>query len=331
MYTKSLIIVSAAIVDLLLGDPSWLPHPVRAIGWLVDRLESSLRRFAPTPRAEKIAGMILVVMTVSTVYCAAEGLILWSYRLSSYAGLAVSLVLAYTTLAARSLADAARGVLLRLDDQDIGAARRALSMIVGRDTATLDGQNICRAVVETVAENTSDGIIAPLTYLTIGGPALALAYKAVNTLDSMIGYKNARYLNFGWAAARLDDAANYIPARISAVMICLAADLLRVLKKFPFQSVGHRTPINEVRSAWRIMLRDGANHPSPNSGYPEAAFAGALGVRLGGSSSYAGKEHKKPYIGTEMSAILKKHIEMSVWLMYSSSLLAVCTAAVLSL
>jgi adenosylcobinamide-phosphate synthase len=330
MFSKSFIIVCAAIIDILLGDPRWLPHPVKAIGWVIGRLESGFRRFAQTPRTEKIAGIVLVVLTVSSVYCTAQGLILWSFRLSSYCGLVVSLLLAYTTLAARSLADAARGVLLRLNDQDIASARRELSMIVGRDTANLDIRDICRAAVETVAENTSDGVIAPLAYLAIGGPALALAYKAVNTLDSMIGYKNARYLNFGWAAARMDDAANYIPARISAFMICVASDLLRFLKKYPLPYIGIRTPSAELRSAWRIMFRDGRNHPSPNSGYPEAAFAGALGISLGGPSIYAGKVNRKPHIGTEKNAISKKHIEMSVWLMYSSSLLAVFAAAMLS-
>jgi adenosylcobinamide-phosphate synthase len=331
MFSKSFIIVCAVTIDFLLGDPRWLPHPVRAIGWTIGRLESGLRRFAPTPRTEKIAGLVLVLLIVSSVYCAAQGIILWSFRLSSYFGLVVYLLLAYTTLAARSLADAARGVLLRLNDQDIASARQELSMIVGRDTAKLDSRDICRAVVETVAENTSDGIIAPLAYLAIGGPALALAYKAVNTLDSMIGYKNERYLNFGWAAARMDDAANYIPARISAFMICLAADILRILKKYALPYVGYRTLNVDLGSAWRIMFRDGRNHPSPNSGYPEAAFAGALGIRLGGPSTYAGKLSWKPHIGTARTSISKKHIEMSVWLMYSSSLLAVFAAAMLSL
>ncbi len=184
-------------------------------------------------------------------------------------------------------------------------------MIVGRDTAELDEQGITRAVVETVAENTSDGVIAPLFYLALGGPALALAYKAVNTLDSMVGYKNTAYKNFGWAAAKLDDLANFIPARISAVLLSLAAWCL---------------PGASGMNAFRISLRDGRKHASPNSGYPEAAVAGALGLRLGGPSVYGGVVLDKPFIGDEHGAFDKKSIEKSIRLMYCASTFEVLAA-----
>ncbi len=331
---NGLIILTAYLLDLILGDPHWLPHPVRAIGRLIQRFESILRRIAGTPRTEKIAGGILVFLTVSLVYFISQCIILATCRFSSYLGFTISAVLAYTTLAARSLADAARTVLKKLDDGDLAAARHELSMIVGRDTKNLDEREIVRAVVETVAENASDGVIAPLLYLAIGGPALALAYKAVNTLDSMVGYRNARYLHFGWAAARLDDIVNFMPARITALLICLSATAARRLKQV-VTTVMHllrlrselRTRNFELYSPWRIMIRDRKNHPSPNSGYPEAAMAGALGIRLGGPSTYAGHLSLKPFIGEADCLIAKKHIEKSVRLLYSATLFSTLTAA----
>ncbi len=291
------------------------------MGWIIEKIERGLRRFAQTSYKEKVAGIFLVVITVSLTYALAEMIIRLFFRLSPQFGTIISILLAFTTLAARSLADAAQGVLRKLENLDIALARRELSLIVGRDTERLDDTEICRAVIETVAENTSDGVVAPLFYLMIGGPALALAYKAVNTLDSMIGYKNEKYINFGWAAARLDDAVNYIPARITAVMICLASDIQR-LERILSPNSELRTLSFQLYSGWSTLLRDGGKHPSPNSGYPEAAVAGALGIRLGGPSSYGGLKSTKPYIGTKRHRITKKHVEMSVRLMYSSSLLA---------
>ena len=217
------ILLFAFAVDLILGDPRWLPHPVRGIGWTIQRTEKVLRRFAKTPLAEKAAGVLLVVLIVSLVSFLSQFLIRSFFRFSLSFGFALSVFLAYTTFAARDLGNAATAVLRHLDAGEIVQARTELSMIVGRDTVDLDDQDIARAVVETVAENTSDGVIAPLFYLAMGGPVLALAYKAVNTLDSMVGYRNERYINFGWAAARVDDIANFIPARITAVLICLVA------------------------------------------------------------------------------------------------------------
>jgi adenosylcobinamide-phosphate synthase len=332
------ILLSAFALDLIFGDPRWLPHPVRGIGWTIQRTEMVLRRFAITPLAEKAAGIFLVVLIVSLVSFLSHFLIITSSRISLSFGFALSVLLSYTTLAARDLGNAAKGVLRHLDAGEIAQARTGLSMIVGRDTDDLDDQEIARAVVETVAENTSDGVIAPLFYLAIGGPVLALAYKAVNTLDSMIGYRNERYINFGWAAARLDDIANFIPARITAVLICLATEILRgvnaigsrspIPSPFRGEAVSElRTPSSARISPWHIMLRDGNKHPSPNSGYPEAAMAGALGIRLGGPATYAGIPSFKPFIGEAINRLDEKHIEKSVNLMYCTTSFAVLGAA----
>lgn len=307
----ALVILSAFFLDLVLGDPRWLPHPVRGIGRLIQGAERVLRRFTRSPGAEKRAGVLLVVLIVLPVYGASALLLFFASFWSSMLGFVIAVFLAYSTLAARDLAGSARTVLVQLETGDINGARHALSMIVGRDTADLDEQGITRAVVETVAENTSDGVIAPLFYLALGGPALAMAYKAVNTLDSMVGYKNVAYKNFGWAAARLDDLANFVPARISAVLLSLAAWCL---------------PGASGRDAFRVSLRDGRKHASPNSGYPEAAAAGALGLRLGGPAAYGGLVLDKPSIGDGMRAFDKKCIEKSIRLMYCASTFAVLAA-----
>lgn len=327
------ILLSAFALDLILGDPRWLPHPVRAIGWTIQRTETVLRRLTRTPLAEKAAGVLLVVLIVSLASFLSQFLLLSFFRISFSIGFALSVLLAYTTLAAKDLGNAAKAVLRHLVAGEIEQARTGLSMIVGRDTADLDEQEIARAVVETVAENTSDGVIAPLFYLAIGGPALALAYKAVNTLDSMVGYRNEKYINFGWAAARVDDVANFIPARITAVLICLSSEFLRGLKTLTTISAAVnpqseiQNPQSKITSPWHIMLRDGNKHPSPNSGYPEAAMAGALGIQLGGPGTYGGKPSLKPFIGEAINRLDKKHIEKSVQLMYCTTSFAVFGAA----
>jgi adenosylcobinamide-phosphate synthase len=278
---------------------------------------------------------VLVISVVLPVYALCLVLILSVSSFSLYVGFAVSALMAYTTLVARALADSAQAVLAPLDNGDILGARKELSMIVGRDTENLDEKEIIRAVVETVAENASDGVVAPLFYMALGGPALAMAYKAVNTLDSMAGYKSARYINFGWAAARMDDAANFIPARITAVLICLVSGLLRRLKPaatpLPQPSPPRGEGDSAVQNPWRVMFRDGRNHPSPNSGYPEAAMAGALGVRLGGQSTYGGRPGPKPFIGNGHPVLDKKDVEKSVRLMYCASLFAALGVAAVNL
>lgn len=299
MTIDPLILFAAVLLDLLLGDPRWLPHPVVAIGRLINLLERGLRRL---PVNERLAGVLLLAVTVGTTYGLAFFLLKGAYAVSPYAGFAVAVFLAWTCLAARSLHGESQAVAAALEAGDLPEARRRLSFIVGRDTAELEEPEIWRAVVETVAENTSDGVIAPLFFLMLGGPALAMAYKAVNTLDSMVGYRNERYIRFGWASARFDDLANLIPARMTGFLMVLAA---------PFFGLS-------AADAWRIMGRDGRNHSSPNSGIPEAAAAGALGVRLGGTNRYFGRPVEKPTIGDPVRPLSPAAWRGAVRLMYGA-------------
>ena len=299
LHDLMLVVPAAVLLDLLLGDPRWLPHPVVGIGRLITALEKSLRRCVGN---ERLAGAFLLLLTVGITAGAALGVIRGAYAISPYAGIAVATLLAWTCLAARSLHRESGLVADALEQDDLSGARRALSYIVGRDTAELSAPDIWRGAVETVAENTSDGVIAPLLFLMLGGPVLALAYKAVNTLDSMVGYRNERYLSFGWASARCDDLANLVPARLTGLLMTAAAPL-----------VGF-----SGRGAWQIMCRDGRNHASPNSGIPEAATAGALGVRLGGTNVYFGKEVVKPTIGDPLRPLDATAWRGAVRLMYGA-------------
>ena len=258
--TAAMILIAGASLDVLIGDPKSLPHPVRGIGWLAARSEEVWR----STRLPLRAAGILFTLTVAGM-CAAV-----VHFTSPWA--AVFWVWGF--LAIRSLASEAENTVRLLDD--LPAARRQLSTIVGRDTEALDEAGIVRAVIETVSENFSDAVVAPLFWFVIGGPAAMAVHKAVNTLDSMVGYRNGRYREFGWASARLDDAMNWIPARISVLIVAAASCSWRA-----------------VQIAWR----DGNSQPSPNSGYPEAAFAGALGVQLGGVSTYRGVASHKPTLG----------------------------------
>lgn len=292
------------LLDLTLGDPRALPHPVVAIGKLISFLEPRLRRAFTNQR---LAGVVLLVTTVGTTYGAAALLIAAASLLAPDAGLVVSIYLAWVSLAARSLHLESSKVAYALERGDLPGARLALSYIVGRETEDLAEPDVVRGAVETVAENTGDGVIAPLCYLILGGPALALAYKAVNTLDSMVGYKNERYLHLGWASARFDDLANYVPARLTGLLMSLAAPLCAL----------------DGGNAWRIMRRDGRQHSSPNSGFPEAAAAGALGVQLGGANRYFGKLVEKPTIGDAAQPLSLAAYAGVVRLMYCSELLLV--------
>src|SRR4030066_14393 len=255
--------ITAYLLDIVIGDPKWFPHPVSYIGRGINLLEKILLKVASAPIWKRGAGIITVVIVVSFTYLIAFFLVKAFYSINSLLGEIVSILIAYTTISVNDLAKEAKGVFTALKEDNIIDARKRLSSIVGRDTKDLDENGVIRAAVESVAENTSDGIIAPLFYLAIGGPALALAYKAVNTLDSMIGYKNERYKDFGWASARLDDLANYIPARITGILIAIASAII-------FYS------LFTIHYSLKMMLRDGKNHSSPNSGFPEAAIAGAI-------------------------------------------------------
>lgn len=306
-------IVMGYIADLIFGDPYWFPHPVRFIGRFISSFENLLRRLVHSETSEKIAGFILTGVTVVISYLIVWILLKISLSVSTLLFHIVNIFFIYTVLATRCLGDEAKKIYRYLINGDINNARKALSYIVGRDTEKLDVQGICRAVIETVSENTSDGIVAPLFYLFLGGVPLAMAYKAINTLDSMVGYKNERYINMGMASARLDDIANFIPARLTSFLIAIASFI---------------TGLNPRRSL-SIMLRDGRNNPSPNSGYPEASMAGALGVRLGGPSSYGGQIVEKPYIGDPEDTVTPEHIILSTRVMYVTSLLALITGLII--
>jgi adenosylcobinamide-phosphate synthase len=296
------ILISAVILDLLLGDPRWFPHPVVYVGKLITVLEKALRRLV---RNDRLGGVLLLVMTVGITCGVALAILKGAYAVSPYLGFCVAVILSWSCLAARSLHRESQLVADALSRGDLAEARSYLANIVGRDTAELDEPEVLRGAVETVAENTSDGVIAPLFYLCLGGPILAIAYKAVNTLDSMVGYRNERYLEFGRASARFDDLANFVPARITGLLMVTAAPL------FGFSA----------RNAWRIMGRDGRNHSSPNSGIPEAAVAGALGVRLGGTNLYGGRPVEKPTIGDAVKQISRESWRGAVRLMYGAEAL----------
>lgn len=292
-------IMLAILLDLLLGDPHWLPHPVQGIGWLALRLEVPLRRLIT---AERLAGVVALLLVVGSTTLIGLGLLKMASVIHPLVGNLVAVLLLYSCLATRSLHDHALAVYRPLVNDDLAAARQRVSWLVGRDTAGLDEGEISRAAVESVAENTVDGCTAPLLFACLFGPLGALAYKAISTLDSTFGYKNERYLQFGWASARLDDLVNLIPARLTALLVMPAAWLLRL----------------DVKNAWRIFLRDRHNHPSPNGGQIESAVAGALGVRLGGINSYFGKPSVRPYMGDPLQPLVARHVLKAVWLMWLS-------------
>jgi adenosylcobinamide-phosphate synthase len=279
-------LAAAYALDCYVGDPERLPHPVRLIGWSIETSERALRNRGSGKNFELVAGSLIAIgIPVLSALCV-YGLLSRLRKSNSALATASELWLASTCLGTRNLLDEAGEVICALERENLELARLRLARIVGRDTEELGEEEICRALVETLAESLSDGIVAPLFYLAIGGVPLAMAYKAVNTLDSMIGHKDERYLYFGRCAARLDDVANYIPARISALLLCVAAELI------PQASAGR---------AYQVWQRDGDKHESPNAGQAEAAMAGLLGVRLGGRNWYEGEVVDSPHLGNEFS------------------------------
>ena len=302
MVTAHLLhILLALVLDQLLGDPRWFPHPVRLIGWLQLRLEVLTRRYLDA----KLAGFITVVLALSCVLIVTMSLLLFALFLHPVAYHITSVFLLYTCFAARDLARHGCWVHQALVQDDLPLARTRVGWIVGRDTAHLNSAGVARAGVESVAESLVDGVTAPLFYALLGGPLGAMLYKAINTGDSMFGYKNEEYLHFGWAAAKLDDVVNYIPARLTAWMIPVSAYILGL----------------DYKESVRILRRDCRNHASPNAGYSEAAVAGALGVQLGGNSSYFGKVMLKPTIGDERQPVDPKHLVQSIRIMELTTLL----------
>ena len=310
------------LLDCLLGDPEKMPHPVIWMGKAISRLEKWLRRHLPqTPKGERTGGRILAFALPVGTLVISGGLCWLFWWIHPLLGLALQILWCWQALAMRCLAKESRNVYRSLKTEGLEAGRNAVARIVGRDTAQLSEQGVIKATVETVAENFSDGVLAPLLYMLIGGAPLALAYKAINTMDSMVGYKNDKYLHFGRAAAKLDDVANYIPSRIAALLWIVASPL-----------VG-----GSLKNAWKIWRRDRRNHASPNSAQTESACAGSLGIQLAGPASYFGKRLEKPYIGDAVREIEPEDILRTNRIMIAASVvgvvlgLAIHTAIVFSL
>jgi adenosylcobinamide-phosphate synthase len=301
-------------IDTLIGDPRWLPHPVRIMGRCIAWCDRHVRTICREPKGLRVAGLCLAVGLPFCVYSIGQAMIEVAGSFSSWFGMTVTIVLASTTLAGRDLWDHVQAVREHMQRGDLPGARQAVAMIVGRDTDRLSEEEVVRATVETTAESTADGIIAPLFYLVVGGPPLALAYKAINTLDSMVGHRDERHRDFGWASARLDDVVNWVPARLTALLLILAAGLLT-------------GKADRVRQGWRVLVRDGGKHSSPNSGRPEAAMAGVLGVQLGGRNYYDGICHEGPLIGEGGRAMAVNDITAAMRTMALAGVLGALTAA----
>lgn len=302
------------LLDCLLGDPEKMPHPVIWMGKAISRLEKWLRRHLPqTPKGECTGGRILAfVLPVGTLLISG-GLCWLFWWIHPLLGLALQILWCWQALAMRCLAKESRNVYRSLKTEGLEAGRNAVARIVGRDTAQLSEQGVIKATVETVAENFSDGVLAPLLYMLIGGAPLALTYKAINTMDSMVGYKNDKYLHFGRAAAKLDDVANYIPSRIAALLWIAASPLAG----------------GNLKNAWKIWRRDRRNHASPNSAQTESACAGSLGIQLAGPASYFGKRLEKPYIGDAVREIEPEDILRTNRIMMAASVVAVILGLVI--
>ncbi len=304
-------IIIACGLDLLLGDPQWLPHPVRGIGWLTARLEKISRALLPATAA----GIVTVTLTLLATGVATWGLLTGASAIHPALGTAVSILLLYTSVALRDLIAHGHQVYLALRQNDLPLARARVAWLVSRDTSHLDAQGITRATVESVAENLVDGITAPLLFAFLGGPVGVMCYKAASTMDSMFGYKNDTYREFGWAAARLDDLLNFVPARLTGLLLPLAALLL-----------GYGW-----RNSWRVLRRDRLHHASPNAGHSEAAVAGALGVQLGGPGIYFGTPIVKPTLGDPRRAIEPADIRRANRLVLLAALLTLLALLLLRL
>ena len=317
--------IAGFVLDLLIGDPHFIPHPVRLIGSLISSLDKRLNCDAGYNISEKKInlikykrGMLLAFTVIIATFAMSVIIIVAAYSINLYAGIIAEAVMTWQILATKCLRVESMRVYDALRTDGVDAGRRAVSMIVGRDTSVLDAAGVTRAAVETIAENTSDGVIAPMLYTAIGGPVLGFVYKAVNTMDSMLGYKNDKYMYFGRFAARLDDVVNFIPARISAYLMIAAA------------FIGGRQL--DGKNAYRIFKRDRFNHASPNSAQTESVCAGALRVQLAGDAVYFGKLVKKKYIGDGLREIEYEDIKRANRLMYITAFLCeLLSVAVMSL
>lgn len=305
-------VLGGFVLDAIFGDPAWLPHPVVLMGKAITALEKRLRaQFPQTPQGELCGGAVLAAILPVGTFLITALVCRLAAALHPLAGLAVQMFWCAQALAAKGLVQESYNVYKELQKQDLPAARKAVARIVGRDTQNLTAEGVTKAAVETVAENASDGVIAPLLYMLLGGAPLALCYKAVNTMDSMVGYKNERYLYFGRAAAKLDDAANYLPARMAALLLAGAAALTG----------------QNARGALRIWRRDRRSHASPNSAQTEAVMAGALGVQLAGPASYFGKLYEKPTIGDALRPVEPGDILRANRMLYAAGTLCMALLA----
>lgn len=312
----SSILATSYALDWLIGDPEWMPHPVRGMGWLIATGERALLNRRSDKWWQFFAGGLLALTVPLTSALMARRAVGIIYELNRVLGSIFEIWLGATCFATRNLLDEAAHAIRALDAGDLALARRRLARIVGRDTTSLDEPEICRAIIETLAESLSDGIIAPLFYFALGGVPIAIAYKAVNTLDSMIGHRDAKYLRFGRLAARLDDVANWVPARISAVVICIVAEIVCG------RGSGFR--------AGRTWLRDGSHHASLNAGQVESAMAGAIAVRLGGTNCYEGEYIESPVLGNDFQQPHRSAVHQALKVVAVASLFGAVAAWLLA-
>jgi len=304
----------AFLLDSAFGDPVWLYHPIRIIGKWISFMEKVLRRIFPGGRSgERMAGAVLLVMVVLPAFLIPGGLLYMAGKIHPWAAWILEVFWMYQILAMKCLKAEALKVYDALAKQDLPLARQRLSWLVGRDTENLSAEEVVKATVETVAENTTDGVVAPMVFMAVGGAPLGFAYKAVNTLDSMVGYRNDKYRYFGTASARADDFVNFIPARLTGILMVIAAALCRY----------------DVSGSWRCFLRDRNKHLSPNSAQTESACAGALGIQLGGTHDYFGKPVEKPTLGDAKRKAAPEDIRRANRLMTATSILALILAEVL--
>lgn len=299
----SIPLLAGFLIDLILGDPYTLPHPVRAIGNLISRLEKFVRK--KFPNNLRIGGFFLVIAVILITSGITFAILFFAYKINFWLGIAVESIMCYYLIAPKCLRNESMKVYYALKENDMEKARKAVSMIVGRDTDRLDNLGIIRAAVETVAENTSDGVTAPLMFTALGGAVLGFIYKAANTMDSMIGYKNEKYAKIGYFAAKLDDILNYVPSRITALIMIFSAYLLNF----------------NGQNAFKIWKRDRRKHASPNSAQTESVCAGALEIRLAGDAYYFGEFHKKEYIGDDIRPVENEDIRKANKLMYCTSVI----------
>ena len=316
MINSTIALAIGFILDLIFGDPYWLPHPIRFIGNLISNGEKLIRgNKEKSAERQRVEGVILAVSVIVISTIIPIIILVAARMINNYLGLAIESFMCYQILATKGLKTESMKVYKKLAEEDLEGARYAVSMIVGRDTKALDEAGVAKAAVETVAENTSDGIIAPMIFMAIGGAPLGFLYKAINTLDSMIGYKNDKYLNFGRFAAKLDDIANFIPARISAYLMIFASFILGF----------------NYKGAYKIYSRDKYNHASPNSAHTESVCAGALNVQLAGNAYYFGKLYEKPTIGDDLRPINYDDIKKANKLLYATAFICLASVEIIKL